>query len=257
MNDYHDVDLVAGELLKCKESECPVFDGKVLHKSAWPNPNKKPSVPTKKHAALILGKAYEDHITVEQGNKIIERINLVKKVFEQTVSTYVENWWLQNAKRLKMKISSTGKSVGTYKELVKELASNPTMESFQNWYKICYKDTEIKSGGKEQAEREILKKLNIKYNESNVKTGGCVGDLVGSVMGKMVEKIAAQSRATQFLHLTKSKPKFSTNKEQEVRIGGPVRRSIGDYYIIRSDRNGKLTNDYKLFNVSTSNVGYY
>jgi hypothetical protein len=68
----------------------------------------------------------------------------------------------KNAIEIGMVIQKTGKKVKSYEEMVAELESNSTMQNFQNWYNICYRDTDFKMDGKALAEARIMKDLKLK-----------------------------------------------------------------------------------------------
>jgi hypothetical protein len=219
-----------------------VFDGKYLHKRAFTRKGK----PQAKDAALIAG-VHEEELEATVATSIMARMSKVKKGFQGKVEHYVKNWWVESARRLGMKIHATGKLVETYEEMTQELESNPKMESFQNWYNICYKDTEIKSSGKRDAETNILKELKVQYHDKTT-VDGCVGVMLAEVMSKQLEYIQSRARTKMQLHLVKSRPS-GREREGMLRVGGP-RRGTGMYYIIESSKTGKMI-DYNEYNVSS------
>lgn len=189
------------ELQQYASDEKPlVFDGKLLHKRAFTRKGK----PQPKDAALIAG-VFENELDPTVAENIIARMAKVKKAFQGRVEHYVKNWWVENARSLGMKLVESGKEVETYEEMCRELESNPRMENFQNWYNICYKDTEIKSAGKREAESKILKSLKVQYHDKTM-VDGCVGVMLAEVMSKQLEYIQTHARNKMCLHLVKSRP---------------------------------------------------
>jgi hypothetical protein len=219
-----------------------VFDGKTIHKRAFRGKGKaSPS-----EALLVAGKVSSE-VSADEVQYIISRMRKVKQGFKYVVETYVENWWVQNAKKMGMVSLINGKMIDTYKDLVEELESNSKMESFQNWYNVCYKENEIKGHAKLEAEGDIMKGLNLTYHDNTV-SKGCVLELVSEVMSKMLEQIQSKSRYKQGLHLTKSRPSKKL-EETNILSKGTIRRDNGCYYIIRSDRMGRFL-DFESYNVS-------
>jgi hypothetical protein len=215
-----------------------VFDGRRLHKKAF---TRKGSL-TVDHAAVVAGVLVGD-LQQTQAAHVIDRMQNVKRVFKSRVEHYAHNWCVENARKCLMRRSKDGGLVESYTEILTELESNPRMESFQNWYHIYYKDFEGKCNGKREGETRLMNDLNIVYHDYSL-SGGCVGELLNEVMAKLLENLQKRSRDKQRLHLTKSRP----GKEL-----GNARRVSGDYFIIRSDGNGKnLGCDY--YNVSDSDV---
>jgi hypothetical protein len=229
------------ELQQYASDEKPVvFDGKYLHKRAFTRKGK----PQAKDAALVAG-AHEEEMDGATTALIIARMMKVKKGFQGKVEHYVKNWWVETARRIGMRLEETGKLVETYEEMSRELESNPRMESFQNWYNICYKETEIKSSGKRDAESKILKDLKVQYHDKTT-VDGCVGIMLAEVMSKQLEYIQTRARTKMRLHLVKSRP---SGAEKGGGIPGGQRRGTGMYYIIESAKNGKMI-EYTAYNVS-------
>ena len=189
----------------------------------------------------------EAQLRTEDAEVIMERMVSVKKGFVSWMNHTMTSRWVQNARDMKLKNHETKKEVVTFNDLMKELESNPRMESFVRWYDICCKDTDVKNNVRNGYEKEIMDKINLKYHDDST-SGGCVGDLILEVQGKIMEQINNRSRSKQGLHLVKSKPIFQKTGEK----GGmrtSERRNMGDFYIVRSDANGKAVS-WKAFNVS-------
>ena len=216
-----------------------VFNGAKLHRKAFLKKGK----PSKANAAVIAG-VMQSELSDGDTTTIISRMIHVRKGFQSYINHFITSWWVQNAVNLGMRMTSTGVPVGSYEELAQELESNATMESFQNWYNVCYKDTDVKSDGKSEAESKIMKALNLKYDDGST-TGGCVGDLLSEQLNKQLEKIQNRSRNKQRLHLVKSRPAVA--KDNGRKPGS--RRTAGEYYIVRSD-NQNNTLEWSAFNVS-------
>ena len=175
---------------------------------------------------------------MEDTEKIKERMAFVKKGFQSFVNHHITSWWVENAIKIEMRVSETGKAVQSYDDMVKELESNSTMENFQNWYNVCYKDTDVKSAGKSEAEAKIMKDLGVKYHD-NTTTGGCVGELLTEQICKQIEKIQNRSRNKQLLHLVKSRPPKSIQETEGMGRKHGARRLAGEYFIVRSDSSGR------------------
>jgi hypothetical protein len=218
-----------------------IFDGKRLHKRAFPRKGK----PTFKMAAMIAMKL-EEEMDNETATYIMERMTKVKKAFRSKIEHYVTSLWIAQARSIGMKLTTTGAPVESWDDIVRELETNPRMESFQNWYNICYKDREIKAHGKQDTETNLLKELKIQYHDQSL-GGGCVGELLAEVQSKLIEQIQTRSRNTQCLHLVKSRPSGKDDLFKKTTMN-EKRRGVGMYYIIRSDSKGKII-DYTDFNV--------
>jgi hypothetical protein len=209
------------------------FDGKSLHKKAFGRRGKI----TEEDAAVVAG-LVKDEFVQGEAERLIDRMVNLRSVFKRRIEHYAQQCCVDNARRIQM-TNRDGSYVETYNHIMEELESNPRMSSFQNWYYIYYKDFEVKSSGKKDAESKIMNQLKIQYQDGST-TGGCVGELLNEVVSKLLENIQKRSRAKQQLHLTKSSPR-----------GGGSRRSNGTYYIIRSNGNGKML-EADEYNVSVS-----
>jgi hypothetical protein len=219
-----------------------VFNGVRLHKKGFLRKGK----PTRATAALVAG-VLETELSLEDTEKIKERMAFVKKGFQSFVNHHITSWWVENAIKIEMRVSETGKAVQSYADMVKELESNSTMENFQNWYNVCYKDTDVKSAGKSEAEAKIMKELGVKYHD-NTTTGGCVGELLTEQICKQIEKIQNRSRNKQLLHLVKSRPPKSIKETEGMGRKHGARRLAGEYFIVRSDSSGRPI-EYSGYNV--------
>jgi hypothetical protein len=217
----------------------PVYDGSRLFKKAWVTKGKV----KKKDAALLAG-VTDDKLGKEDAEAIMRRMNDVKTGFAGWMNTHVTTWWVQNAKDIGLVNHITNRPVVTFSDVISELESNPRIESFVNWYRICYKDTDIKCNVRNGPEQEVMRKLNLRYHDDTT-TGGCVGDLILEVQRKLMEQLNNRSRARQCLHLVKSRP----HQDSKDKIQNCTRRNPGDFYIVRSDKEGKAS-DWKRFNVS-------
>ena len=217
-----------------------VFNGVKLHRKAF----LRKGTPSKANAAVIAG-VLESELSDADSQAITGRMVHVKKGFKGYVNHFITSWWVQNAIDLGMTVRGTGARVQSYEDLVQELESNSTMKSFQNWYNVCYKDTDVKRDGKAEAEAKIMKNLGIKYDDGST-SGGCVGELLSDQLNKQLEKIQTRSRNKQRLHLVKSRPAVA--KAGKGRKPG-ARRVAGEYYIVCSDsKNNPL--EWHSFNVS-------
>jgi hypothetical protein len=212
----------------------PVFDGKRLHKRAFKGKGKL----NKDHAALVAG-VVASELTESQTKHLLLRMEKVKKVFKSRLEHHAQTLCVDTARSNGMKMRGGGGLVQTYSDILEALESNPRMESFQNWYDIYYGQFEEKKTGKKEAESKIMMELNVKYHD-NTTSGGCVAELLGEVMSKLLENVQKRSREKQRLHLTKSRP---ANEKKE------ARRDTGDYFIIHTDPKGKERASYS-FNVS-------
>jgi hypothetical protein len=220
-----------------------VFNGVRLHKKAI----LKKGSPCHATAALVAG-VLESELSQQDADEIKERMAYVKKGFQSFINHQITCWWVENAIKQGMKVSGSGKPVQSYDEMVKELESNSTMESFQNWYKVCYGDRDIKTGGKSEVEERIMKAVGVKYHD-NTTTGGCVGELLSEVLSKQIEKIQSRSKSKQQLHLVKSKPPKSVKETFGMDKKSAARRKEGEYYIVRSDSQGRPI-EFSGYNVS-------
>jgi hypothetical protein len=223
------------QLIASKTEQFLVFDGKLLHKNAFP---KKGTI-TADHAVLVAG-VVRANLTDAQCETIIDRMTKVKRVFKSRVEHYAQNLCVKNAQKIGMTLRSGG-PVQTYTDILEELESNSTMRSFQNWFHIYYRDFDVRGSGKGEAEASIMNELKIRYKDGNV-SGGCMGELFMDVLSKLLENVQKRSREKQGLHVTKSRP----GKESL----GDKRRVSGDYFIIRSDKKKNVI-DWTPFNVST------
>ena len=133
-----------------------VFDGRRLHKKAFPRKVKL----TKSMAALVVGK-FEEELDDETSDYIIERMKKVKKGFASRIHHYVTSSLVETSRTMGMKQTTSGRPIECWEDVLKELGSNARMESFQNWYNMCYKERETKMNGKQDAESNLLKELNI------------------------------------------------------------------------------------------------
>jgi hypothetical protein len=220
-----------------KSDPFPVFDGTKLHKNAFPKKGKI----TTDHAVLVAG-VLRANLTDDQCNHIKDRMNKVKRVFKRRVEHHAQSMCVQNAIKAGMKVHGGG-TVQTYSDILEVLESNCTMESFQNWYEIYYKDFDIKGTGKRDNEEIIMKDLKVRYNDGTT-TEGCVGELLMEVMSKLLETIQKRSKDKQGLHLVKSRPGPETSTK---------RRVEGDYFIVSSDSQNKMIG-WSAFNVSVDGV---
>jgi hypothetical protein len=210
-----------------------VFSGVRLHKKGFLRKGK----PSRANAAVVAG-VVESDLSVDDAEVIIKRMADVRKGFQSYINHYITSWWVSNAMRMGMRMTQTGKPVQSYEEMVQELESNSTMQNFQNWYTICYRDTDIKSAGKLDAETKIMNNLAIVYHDNTV-TGGCVGDLLSEQINKQLGKIQNRSRNKQLLHLVKSRPQSSVRETPGMNRKPGLRRTAGEYFVVRSDRSGK------------------
>jgi hypothetical protein len=216
-----------------------VFNGSVLHRNSWIRKGKL----QKKHAAVVAG-ITEQQLRDDEANDIMQRMTNVKRGFAGWMNHYVTTRWLEDARRIKLKNHATNKPVETFKDLLEELDSNPRMESFLNWYNICYKEMDARHNVRNAWEGQIMRELSLKYNDGST-IGGCVGDLLLETQGKLMEQLNNRSKAKQGLHLVKSRPTFKS----DYTIKPTTRRNIGDFYIVMSDLEGK-SESCKQFNVS-------
>ena len=173
----------------------------------------------------------------------------VKTAFASRLQYLIQKHWVERANTMGMEVGSIGEKITNMGHLITELGSNPKMESFQNWYGLCYKDTEMKGPGKHDAETSIMKEMNIQYFDMS-KANGCLGKLLSYVASKEQETIQRKSKANQCLHLVKSQPKGKNLLAQvDKSARNSTRRTGGDYYIVRSDSKGKAISHCK-YNVS-------
>lgn len=212
-----------------------VFDGQKLHKNAFVKRGK----PTDAHAALVAGKLVQD-MTLTEKLSITERMTRVKKGFANRVQHIVGMQWVEKAKKLGMKSKETGLPITTLEDVLQELSSNSTMETFQTWYALCYKDSESGADAKKESEAAVMKEMKVQYHD-NTMVDGCVGPLRVDTVSTLMERLQAKSKAKQWLHVVKSKPGGESQMKGK-------RRERGDYYIIRSDKKGKM------LSISTHNV---
>jgi hypothetical protein len=212
-----------------------VFDGQKLHKNAFVKKGK----PEGAHAALVAGKLLAD-LTPTEKSSIQDRMIRVKKGFANRLQHIVGLQWVEKAKALGMKSKKTGLLVMTLEDVIQELSSNATMENFQMWYALCYKDSESGADAKKEAEAALMKEMKITYHD-NTMVDGCVGHLRVDTVSTLMERLQGKSKSKQCLHLVKSKP----GGESEMK---GKRRGRGDYYVIRSGKNGKM------LSISTHNV---
>jgi hypothetical protein len=231
-----------------------VFDGRRLHKKAFGEKGKA----SNEDAALIAG-VIESLLSNADAEAIKARMEHVKKGFRSYIRHYISSWWVDNAIALGVLNRKTGRVVQSYQEMVEELESNSTMRNFQNWYNICYKETDCKMDGKTVAEARIMNDLKLKYTDETI-TGGCVGKLLSDLLNKELGKLQGRSRNKQRLHLVKSRPAAVTeggkskkrtaaaNDSSKSRKNG-VRRSAGEYFVVRSNGSGDPL-DWTGFNVS-------
>jgi hypothetical protein len=222
-----------------------VFDGKILHKQAFSTKAKQSHA----GASLIAG-VVGDKLPPAEGNYIIQRMEKVKKAFQGRVSHVIKIAWLEKAKRMGIKVGKTEVDVQTWEELLQELESNSCIQSFVNWYNICYQDNDcVGTSKKKDGESALLRELKVKYQD-NTTSGGCLGELFLAESSNLIETIVNRSRSKQCLHVVKSRP---TKGEEELGLGRTIqkgKRVLGDFYVVRSDaRNGKAVS-FKRFNVS-------
>ena len=211
--------------LVCLEDKVLHFNGRVLHKKAFLGR----ATHQPEHAAVVAGVAL-GALRDESLNHILPRMVSLRNGFRTRMQHFMQTWWLETALKLKMVTSCTGLPVTTYSEMVDELASNPRMENFQNWYRICYHDTEVHTSGRSGAESKFMDALGIQYPDKT-NSGGCVGELMAEVTGKMMETIQKKAKDTMNLYLVKSKPGKAKVDAHGRTI--PNRRKCGDYYIVR------------------------
>jgi hypothetical protein len=209
------------------QHEVLVFDGKKIHKNAISKKGK----PTVAHAALLTGKL-EDELSESEAVAIIERMSRVKNGFSSRVRHLVGLQWVERARNLGMKCKVTGRLVTNLAEMIEELESNATVENFQMWYAICYKDSESGANAKRDAEAILMKEMQIHYHD-NTMVNGCIGQLRIEAVSSLKEKIQARSKVRQGLHVVKSKPVSGDD------IKGK-RRGTGDYYVVHSDKKGRM-----------------
>lgn len=218
-----------------------VFDGMKLRKNAFA----KKGRPTDEHAALLAGKLVAE-MQPSDLTAIVERMIRTKNGFTSRVKQLVGVHWVNKAKAVGMRSTITGQPFDEVNDIIDELGSNATMQNFQTWYAICYKDTDAGAAAKKEAEAALMKELEVQYHD-NTLVNGCVGPLRVDAMSALMEKMQAKSRSNQGFHVVKSNP----GNENEIK--GKGRRRNGDYYIIHSDKNGKMLNKY-LHNVSDNGV---
>lgn len=209
-----------------------VFDGRNLHKNAFA----KKGLPTDAHASLLCGKL-DGEVPSSDLKPIIERMIRVKNGFASRVKQIVGVQWVNKAKAVGMCSRTTGLPFDEVNDIIEELGSHATMENFQTWYAICYKDSDAGAAAKKEAEAGLMKELDVQYHD-NTMVNGCVGPLRVDAMSVLMEKLQAKSKLNQGFHVVKSNP----GKENEIK--GKSRRRNGDYYIIQSDSNGKMVNNY-------------
>jgi hypothetical protein len=222
-----------------------VFDGKILHKQAFSNKVKQNHA----GAALVAG-VIGDKLPPGDSAYIIQRMEKVKKAFQGRISHIIKTSCLENAKKMGIKIGSNSTLLQTWDELLQELESNSKVESFVNWYNICYKENDTcGTSKKREGEACMMRDLKIKYQD-NTNTGGCLGELFLAECSNLIETIVSRSRTKQNLHIVKSRP---IKGEEEYVFGQSHqkgKRAVGDFYVVRSNpRDGKAVT-YRKFNVS-------
>jgi hypothetical protein len=215
------------DLQRVASQEKPlVWDGRRIHKRAFA----RKGLPTPGNVAVIAGCTVEE-LDPAVIDKVIKRMIEARGGFRKRLELFVRTWWLDNARKLSLKRES-GRKIETVEDILDELEANPTMESFQKWYKIAYEDREGGNGGNRASELRFMKELGVSYNDGT-QVGGCVGELMIEVFQNLVERLQTRSKEKQGLHLVKSRPNFM-GAEPGVR----GRRSKGSYYIVRSDHQG-------------------
>ena len=219
-----------------------VFDGKRLHKKAFYVNGKHDFA-----AAALLAGELETSLSKTSGNLIIDRMNLAKKGFVGKVRHILQGWWLQRANSIGIKNTLTNQPLVTFDDMLKEMETNARMESFQNFYNLCYKEAEYNKNVKSEYESRMMLDLKVQYLD-NTLVGGCVGDLVQKLTSEIVENIQFRSKSAQGLHVVKSKRKLADDGKNQLQ--GSSRRKPGDYYIVRSNPIGKVIS-YDCYNVRT------
>lgn len=224
-----------------------VFDGKMLHKSAFSSKAKQ------NHAgAALLAGVVGDKLPAAESTYIIQRMEKVKKAFQGRVSHAIKSAWLETAKRTGMKMEGTSILVRTWDDVLQKLESNCQMESFVAWYNMCYKDSDsVGANKRKEGEAALMQELKIKYQD-NTLSGGCLGDLFLAESSNLIETIVNRSRTKQNLHIVKSRPVKGEEEQDSGKVQARGKRVAGDFYVVRSDqRNGKAI-CFKRFNVSVS-----
>ena len=87
-----------------------IFDGKRLHKRAFPRKGK----PTFKMAAMIAMKL-EEEMDNETATYIMERMTKVKKAFRSKIEHYVTSLWIAQARSIGMKLTTTMTLFGNWR----------------------------------------------------------------------------------------------------------------------------------------------
>ena len=210
-----------------------LFNGKQLHKKAFISKGTHLA----SHAAVIAGAA-QGSMKTEDVTYIIQRMEMLRKGFRERIRHFVTSSWVDNAIQMGLKSSKMNLPIMSYGDMLDELDSNPRVSNFQNWYNICYRDTDVKSQGREIAEKKCMESMNIKYTDGT-NSGGCVGELITDVHGKLMEQLQKRSKQKQNLHLVKSRPSRSLS----------IRRKLGDYYVVRSDHSTGRMIDFIQYNV--------
>ena len=204
-----------------------VFDGQKLHKNAFPKKGK----PTAAHAALLAGKM-ESELAGSDAAVILERMARVKTGFTNRVRHIVTNQWVDKAKALGLKSSITGLPVTNWSDVKQALGANATMESFQMCFALCYKDSESGASAKSEGETSLMKELKLQYHD-NTMAGGCLGPVRVNAVSGLIESLQAKSKLRHGLHLVKSNPGSDLSTKGKRRVNG-------DYYVIESDKSGKM-----------------
>ena len=230
-----------------------IFDGKRIHKKAFG----KKGVNGPSNAALLKG-VLESDLAPLEAKSIAERMNNLRKGLRPIIEHHVQQVWLDTARSLGMTKSQSTVPVESFADIIEQLESNSKIESFQNWYRICYMENEKNSGAKEEAEAKLMRDLNIEYEDGSL-TGGCLADLMEYVKGKFVEHLQSRSKGRQGLHVVKSRPNIIPEMNYfgqlvPTSITAKKRRGPGSYFVVHSDQSGNMVN-YRSFNVSVPREG--
>jgi hypothetical protein len=222
-----------------------IFDGKTLHKQAFSTTVKQ------NHAgAALLAGVLEDKLATHDANYITQRMEKVKKAFQGRVSHAIKSSWVEAARKMGMTRQGSGAPVQSWEDLLQEMESNSCMDSFLNWYKICYSDNDPSGNNKrKECESALMRGLKIKYQD-NATSGGCLGSLFQSETSNLLETIAKRSRSKQSLHIVKSRPTKGEEELEEGQTPQKGKRVVGDFYVVRSNPSNGKAISFRRFNVS-------
>ena len=145
----------------------PVYDGKTIHKEAFPAKGKG----TPECAAFVAGIKVALMLPADTTH-ILGRMEKVKTAFHGRVSYHVNKNITQRAELMKMKSSATGKEITSMEELMNELARNKSMDNFQKWYAVYHKEIEGKGKWHHEEENALMNEMNLTYHDKTTVGGG-------------------------------------------------------------------------------------